>query len=191
MPENRRTNLNDESGSDDVSGGDAIDLSTAATSSKKPLIMRVRFVARCTIAETSNSSSEHGQDYALTMKCCIVASRRSLNHLVSQPSHAILMLMRSALRLAFIAIGGCAYAGLAVLGWGGFRPFFSHPALIALVVVLFALSGVAFFAGGNLSRWRARGPQQPVGHSVFVCNRISQRVFAGIHGSQGAVDDRW
>jgi protein-S-isoprenylcysteine O-methyltransferase Ste14 len=59
--------------------------------------------------------------------------------------------MRSALRLAFIVIGGCAYTGLAILGWGGFRPFFSHPALIALVVVLFALSVVAFFAGGNLS----------------------------------------
>jgi protein-S-isoprenylcysteine O-methyltransferase Ste14 len=61
------------------------------------------------------------------------------------------MLMRSALRLAFIALGVCAYVGLAVLGWGGFRPFFSHPALIALVVVLFALSFVSFFAGGNLS----------------------------------------
>ena len=59
--------------------------------------------------------------------------------------------MRSALRLAFIIIGGCAYTGLAILGWGGFRPFFSHPALIALVLVLFALSIVAFFAGGNLS----------------------------------------
>ena len=59
--------------------------------------------------------------------------------------------MRSALRLALIVIGSCAYAGLAILGWGGFRPFFSHPALIALVVVLFALSGVSFFAGGNLS----------------------------------------
>jgi protein-S-isoprenylcysteine O-methyltransferase Ste14 len=59
--------------------------------------------------------------------------------------------MRSALRLAFVAIGACAYAGLAVFGWGGFRPFFSHPALIALVVMLFALSVVSFFAGGNLS----------------------------------------
>jgi protein-S-isoprenylcysteine O-methyltransferase Ste14 len=59
--------------------------------------------------------------------------------------------MRSALRLAFIIIGGCAYIGLAILGWGGLRPFFSHPALIALVLVGFALSVVAFFAGGNLS----------------------------------------
>lgn len=61
------------------------------------------------------------------------------------------MLMRSALRLAFIVLGGCAYTGLAILGWGGFRPFFSHPALIALVAVFLALSVVAFFAGGNLS----------------------------------------
>ena len=59
--------------------------------------------------------------------------------------------MRSAFKLALIAIGSCAYAGLAILGSGGFRPFFSHSALIALVVVLFALSGVSFFAGGNLS----------------------------------------
>jgi len=61
------------------------------------------------------------------------------------------LLMRLALRLVLIAIGTCAYAGLAVLGWRGFRPFFSHPALVALVVVLLALSGVAFIAGGNLS----------------------------------------
>jgi protein-S-isoprenylcysteine O-methyltransferase Ste14 len=61
------------------------------------------------------------------------------------------MLMRSALRLTFIALGAYAYCGLAIVGWGGFRPFFSHPALTALVVVLFALSVVSFFAGGNLS----------------------------------------
>ena len=61
------------------------------------------------------------------------------------------MLMRSALRLGLIAFGTCVYAGLAILGWGGFRRFFSHPALIALLVVLLALSVVAFFAGGNLS----------------------------------------
>jgi protein-S-isoprenylcysteine O-methyltransferase Ste14 len=61
------------------------------------------------------------------------------------------MLMRSALRLASIALGTCAYIGLAILGWAGFRSFFSHVALTALVVVLFALSILSFFAGGNLS----------------------------------------
>src|SRR6266496_4134582 len=60
-------------------------------------------------------------------------------------------MMNLALRLASIAIGFCVYAGLAILGWAGFRSFFSHPALIALVAVLFSLSGLAFFAGGNLS----------------------------------------
>jgi protein-S-isoprenylcysteine O-methyltransferase Ste14 len=63
----------------------------------------------------------------------------------------ILMLMRSALRLAVIGIGTCVYVSLAILGWGGFGPFFSHSALIVLVVVVFALSMVSFFAGGNLS----------------------------------------
>jgi protein-S-isoprenylcysteine O-methyltransferase Ste14 len=52
-----------------------------------------------------------------------------------------------------IIIGGttAAYLGLAVLGWGGFAAFFSHPALTALAIALFALSGAALFAGGNLS----------------------------------------
>jgi protein-S-isoprenylcysteine O-methyltransferase Ste14 len=59
--------------------------------------------------------------------------------------------MRPAVRFVSIAIGTCAYVGLAVLGWGGFQPFFSHAALAALVVVLFVLSILSFFAGGNLS----------------------------------------
>jgi len=59
--------------------------------------------------------------------------------------------MDPALRFVFIAVGSCVYAGLAIVGWAGFRSFFSHPALITLIVVLFALSGVSFFACGNLS----------------------------------------
>jgi protein-S-isoprenylcysteine O-methyltransferase Ste14 len=44
-----------------------------------------------------------------------------------------------------------AYLGLAILGWGGLAAFFSHPARIALTIVLFAMSGAALFSGGNLS----------------------------------------
>jgi protein-S-isoprenylcysteine O-methyltransferase Ste14 len=44
-----------------------------------------------------------------------------------------------------------AFLGLAVLGWGGFSAFFSHPALTALALATFAISGAAFFADGNLS----------------------------------------
>src|SRR5262249_6662184 len=44
-----------------------------------------------------------------------------------------------------------AYLGLAILGWGSFAAFFSHSPLIALVVVGFALMGVALLSSGNLS----------------------------------------
>jgi protein-S-isoprenylcysteine O-methyltransferase Ste14 len=55
-------------------------------------------------------------------------------------------------KVAFIAIvGGLAYLGLAILGWGGFAAFFSHPALTALAIVGFVLTGVALFSGGDLS----------------------------------------
>ena len=43
------------------------------------------------------------------------------------------------------------YIGLAILGGGGFAAFFSHPPLIALTVVLFALTGASLFTAGNLS----------------------------------------
>ena len=51
----------------------------------------------------------------------------------------------------FTLVGTLAYLGLAVLGWGGLSAFFSHPALIALTVMTFLLSGAALFSGGNLS----------------------------------------
>jgi len=59
--------------------------------------------------------------------------------------------VKPVLRLTFVLVGTVAYLGLAVLGWGGFTAFFSHSALIALVIAFIALSGVALFAGGNLS----------------------------------------
>ena len=44
-----------------------------------------------------------------------------------------------------------AYLGLAILGWRGIAAFFSHPALIALTIALFVMTGVALFSAGNLS----------------------------------------
>ena len=56
-------------------------------------------------------------------------------------------------KLALLAIVATfAYLGLAILGQGGFAAFFSHPALIALAVALFLLTGAALFTKGNLSR---------------------------------------
>lgn len=55
-------------------------------------------------------------------------------------------------RVASIAIvSTLLFLGLAVLGWGGFAAFFSHPARIALAITTVGLTGVAFFSGGNLS----------------------------------------
>jgi protein-S-isoprenylcysteine O-methyltransferase Ste14 len=55
-------------------------------------------------------------------------------------------------RLAIVTmVATLAYPGLAILGWGGFAAFFSHPARIALAIAVFVLSGVALFSGGNLS----------------------------------------
>jgi protein-S-isoprenylcysteine O-methyltransferase Ste14 len=41
--------------------------------------------------------------------------------------------------------------GLAVLGWGGFAAFFSHPPLVALAISTIVLTIVALFSAGNLS----------------------------------------
>jgi protein-S-isoprenylcysteine O-methyltransferase Ste14 len=57
----------------------------------------------------------------------------------------------STVRVTLVLLGSAAYLGLAILGRGGFAAFFAEPALIALAIVVFALSGVALFAGGNLS----------------------------------------
>jgi protein-S-isoprenylcysteine O-methyltransferase Ste14 len=59
--------------------------------------------------------------------------------------------MMPAARMALILVATAAYLGLAVLGWGGPAAFFAHPALVALTIVVFALAGASFFAGGTLS----------------------------------------
>ena len=59
--------------------------------------------------------------------------------------------MPLAVRLPFILLGTVGYLALAILGRGGVAAFFSVPALIALTVAFCAMSGVALFAGGNLS----------------------------------------
>ena len=54
-------------------------------------------------------------------------------------------------RFIAVVLSLVLYAGLAILGWGGFGPFFSHPALVAVMIVLLVLTVVSLFAGGNLS----------------------------------------
>jgi protein-S-isoprenylcysteine O-methyltransferase Ste14 len=55
-------------------------------------------------------------------------------------------------RLALITLAATlAYLGLAVLGRGGLAAFFSRPALVAVAILLFVLSGAALFTQGNLN----------------------------------------
>jgi len=62
------------------------------------------------------------------------------------------MIKPPSLRLAlFVVAATLGYLGLAILGSGGLAAFFSHPALIALAIVLILLAGAALFGEGNLS----------------------------------------
>lgn len=55
-------------------------------------------------------------------------------------------------RVALTGVAGTLVSfGLAMLGWGGFRAFFSHPPLVVLSIALLLLTGLAFFTRGNLS----------------------------------------
>jgi protein-S-isoprenylcysteine O-methyltransferase Ste14 len=54
-------------------------------------------------------------------------------------------------RFLLVTLGGLAYLILPILGWGGFRPFFAHPALTTLAIVVIVACVAAYFAGGNVS----------------------------------------
>ena len=45
-----------------------------------------------------------------------------------------------------------AQFGLAILGWGGFRAFFSHTVFVAVTIGALVMSVVALFSRGNLSQ---------------------------------------
>jgi protein-S-isoprenylcysteine O-methyltransferase Ste14 len=61
------------------------------------------------------------------------------------------LLVMTIVRVTLVTVGTAAYLGLAILGWGGWTAFFSHPARVALAVALAVMAGVSLFAGGNLS----------------------------------------
>src|SRR5262245_35655547 len=69
-------------------------------------------------------------------------------HLTSVGSLTMVMTI---VRLTLVIVGSAVYIGLAILGWGVFTAFFSHPALVALAVTLFIMAGASLLAGGNLS----------------------------------------
>ena len=60
--------------------------------------------------------------------------------------------MKITLKMTMITLLGVVIQfGLAVLGWGGWSAFFSHPPLVALGIATLALTIVSLFTQGNLS----------------------------------------
>ncbi|MFL5028829.1 MAG: methyltransferase family protein [Xanthobacteraceae bacterium] len=89
-----------------------------------------------------------------TIRCAISASPTLISDaaaLSGRDRPGETTVMPNAILAFFTLAATLAYLGLAILGWGGFAAFFSHPARIALAVVTFALSGAALFTRGNLS----------------------------------------
>jgi protein-S-isoprenylcysteine O-methyltransferase Ste14 len=55
-------------------------------------------------------------------------------------------------KLAFATVAGImVYLGLAVLGWGGFAAFFSHPTLSVVAIATLVLAVITIFSRVNLS----------------------------------------
>lgn len=60
--------------------------------------------------------------------------------------------MKFTAKMAFFSVAATlAYLGLAILGFGGFVAFFSHPALVVIALSTLAMSIVTLFSEGNLS----------------------------------------
>jgi protein-S-isoprenylcysteine O-methyltransferase Ste14 len=74
--------------------------------------------------------------------------------------------VKMTVKMAIFALATVAFQfGLAVLGWGGFAAFFSHPPLVALAIVTVVLTFIALFSAGNLSA----GEQEDRGNRwVFI-----------------------
>jgi protein-S-isoprenylcysteine O-methyltransferase Ste14 len=53
--------------------------------------------------------------------------------------------------MLFGVVSGVAYLWLAILGWGGFEAFFSHPAFIVLIASTIVMCIAALFTEGNIS----------------------------------------
>jgi hypothetical protein len=93
-------------------------------------------------------------------------------------------------RLAFVTVGGTlAFLGLAVLGWGGFASFVSHPARIAPCGRNLSPGGRCALHSRKFEPGRTRGSRQPLGPYRLRSDR-TERISARLHGSKRDLDAR-
>jgi protein-S-isoprenylcysteine O-methyltransferase Ste14 len=69
-------------------------------------------------------------------------------HLIRVGSFTMVMTI---VRVTLVIVGTAAYVGQAILGWGGWTAFSSHPALVALAGTLAVMVGASLVADGQLS----------------------------------------
>ena len=91
-------------------------------------------------------------------------------------------------RFTLVVVGGLLYYGLAILGWGGWTNYFSHPPLVALAWVMVVLLVASYFAGGNVSPGVRRGSRESLGAHRLWGARPHRWLAAGLHRS---VHDFW
>ena len=92
--------------------------------------------------------------------------------------------------LIFSLVAGTVQFGLAMILLGGWRAFFSHPALIALTIATLGMMLVAPFSKRKPELRRKRGPRQPLGLHRLKPDRIGQRHRAALYRSHRPVDHR-
>jgi hypothetical protein len=93
----------------------------------------------------------------------------------------------SSVRLILIVAGTAAYLGVAVLGWGGFLAFFSHPALIVLALALFRVVRRGSFrrrkpeVGGARGSWQPLGARTQFGADYDAYRARTSRLIPGLY----------
>lgn len=122
-----------------------------------PLPSAVVSVSRSAISYDSRPGKFQNGGGADSLCCCHPAlqtpRRKTAPRILRVVDIARLEVMPVSLptRLLLILVLPAGYLSLAVLGLNGISPFVHNPALTALAITLFVLSGAALFAGGNLS----------------------------------------
>ncbi len=78
-----------------------------------------------------------------------------------------------------------------VLGFGGSLLSFSQPALTALAIATFVISGISVFSGGNMSPGEREDRANRWGHCRLRVDRAVVRLPASLHRPNGFLDFRW
>jgi hypothetical protein len=93
-------------------------------------------------------------------------------------------------KLAFATVAGImVYLGLAVLGWGGFAAFFSHPTLSVVAIATLVLAVITIFSRVNLSAGEREDRDNRWVIAALVIIGLLE-AYLPAYGPQGILDTR-